>query len=375
MTVGDIAPALLEDWLRERYFHVPVDISSSGVQDYTLGDLRRILGISADDLDAIAFRDSPSLGCEPLRQAVAARVGGRPAEQVMITHGSSEALFLALTALVRPGDEVVVLQPVYQSLSSIAEVLGARLRTWELDPADDFRPDLDRLRAVLTDRTRAVLVNFPHNPTGTTLTPGQYTEFLEILQGHPCYLVWDAAFSELTYDRPPLPDPGATLERVVSVGTLSKAYGLPGLRVGWCLAYPALLRTMTRIRDYLTISTSPLAEVLATAVLRQADHVLGPRLRQAGQNRETLLAWAAENSGRVSLPLPAGGVSAFPAFTNVADATGLCDRLEKLGILVVPGACFGHRDRIRVGFGGRPADLRTGLDVLNDLLEELPPEE
>ncbi|MBO3751471.1 capreomycidine synthase [Streptosporangiaceae bacterium NEAU-GS5] len=370
-TVGDIAPALLEDWLRERYFSASIDISSSGVQDYTLGDLRRRLGISTADLDAVAFRDSPSLGCEPLREAVAARTG-RPAGEVMVTHGSSEALFLALAALIRPGDEIVVLRPVYQSLSSIAEVLGARLRTWTLHPADDFRPDLDRLRAVLTERTRAVLVNFPHNPTGVTLTPGQYAEFLEILRGHPGHLVWDAAFSDLTYDQPPLPDPGLGLERVISVGTLSKAYGLPGLRVGWCLAPAALLPAMTKIRDYLTISTSPLAEMLATAVLRQPESVLGPRLRQARENREALLAWARENTGRVSLPRPAGGVSAFPAFSGVDDVTGLCHRLEERGVLVVPGACFGHPDRMRIGFGGFPQSLRTGLDVLTGLLKRPP---
>lgn len=226
MTIADIAPALLEDWPRERYFNVPIDISSSGVQDYTLGDLRRLLGISAVDLDAIAFRDSPSLGCEPLRQAMAAHVGGHPAEHVMATHGSSEALFLALAALVRPGDEVAVLRPVYQSLSSIAEVLGARLRPWTLDPADGFRPDLDRLRAVLSDRTRAVLVNFPHNPTGVTLTPGEYAEFLDILGRHPCHLVWDGAFSRLTYEHPALPDPdpGAALERAVP-GSLLRPSG------------------------------------------------------------------------------------------------------------------------------------------------------
>ncbi|MFD0480334.1 aminotransferase class I/II-fold pyridoxal phosphate-dependent enzyme [Nonomuraea thailandensis] len=209
---------------------------------------------------------------------------------------------MALAALVRPGDEVVVLRPVYQSLSSIAEVLGARLRPWTLDPADGFRPDLDRLRAVLSDRTRVVLVNFPHNPTGVTLTPGEYAEFLDIVGRHPCHLVWDGAFSRLTHESPALPDPGAVLERAVSVGTLSKAYGLPGLRVGWCLGDPGLLATMTRVRDYLTLSTSPLAETLATAVLRQPDLVLNPRLRQAG--RIARCCWPGHASGTAVFRYP-----------------------------------------------------------------------
>lgn len=371
--IGDIPPAPLEDWLRERYFTTRVDISSSGAETYTLGQLRELFGISIKALDGIPFRDSPSTGCHPLREVIAQRFGDGKPDSVMVTHGSSEALFLALAAVVRPGDEVVVLSPVYHSLSSIARALGARLRVWRLDPARNFAPDLGELRGLISRRTRAVLVNFPHNPTGATLSRGQYDELLELVAARGCHLVWDGAFTELVYDDDPLPDPHLYLDRAISVGTLSKTYGLPGLRVGWCLAPPDVLASMVKIRDYVSISTSPIAEFLATAVLSKGDKIVADRLRQAGHNRELLRAWAWENRDRIDLPVPAGGVSAFPGVRGIGDVTEICVALEDRGVLVVPGFCFDHPDRMRIGFGGDTAELSAGLlaitQALNDLTE------
>jgi capreomycidine synthase len=367
LNIGDIEPALLEDWLRERYFTARIDISSSGVENYSLGDLRRMLAISTGELDDLVFRDSPSLGAEGLRHAVADRFAPGAADRVMITHGSSEGLFLALSAVVRPGDEVVVLSPVYQSLSSIPAALGATLRVWELRPEDDFKPDVGLLRKVLTPRTRAVVVNFPHNPTGTMVDPDSYAELLELVDAADCYLFWDSAFGELVYDRPPLPDPCLALDRCVSFGTLSKAYGLPGMRVGWCVAPPALLAEMIRLRDYVTLSTSPLIELIATAVLRRADEILAPRLATARANRTLLIEWAARHPDLVSLPVPAGGVCAFPGFPNCPDVPAVCDALlAEHGVLVVPGTCFGQPDRMRIGFGGPAGELAAGLARVAD---------
>jgi capreomycidine synthase len=362
MTLADIRPAQLEDWLRERYFGARIDVSSSGVENYSLAELRRLLSIPVSELDSMVFRDSPSAGAEVLRTAVAARSGtGRP-EDVMVTHGSTEGLWLALASVVRPGDEVVVQWPGYHSLTGIAEALGARLRIWRLRVEDDFAPDVAALARLVGPHTRAVVVNFPHNPTGGMPTPDGYAAILATVERYGCYLFWDGAFRDLVYDRPPLPDPAGRLSRCVSFGTLSKAYGLPGLRVGWCIAPREVRAGMVRLRDYVSISTSPLAEMLATHVLRNADVLLGPRLAQAAANRRLLMAWVAGHSDVLSGPAPAGGVCAFPAWTGVEDGTAICAELyDRHGVLVVPGSCFGHPGRVRIGFGGPSRELADGL--------------
>lgn len=369
--LGDIEPALLEDWLRTRYFDATIDISSSGVENYTLGDLRSLLDIGIEELDRLPFRDSPSLGCDPLREAIAARYAPSRPDHVMATNGSTEAIFLALAAIVRPGDEVVVLSPVYQSLSSIAAALGARLKLWELSAADDFAPDLDRLAALVTPRTRAVVVNFPHNPTGAMPDEAGYRRLLELVESAGCYLLWDAALGELFYERPTLPDPAGFMDRCVSFGTMSKAFGLPGLRIGWCVAPPEVLAAMVRLRDYVTLNTSPLNELLATRVMERVEDVVGPWREQARTNRELLLGWAAAHPDLVSLPVPHGGVTGFPAFP-LPDTVVLCDKLlTGHGVLMVPGVCFGHPDRVRLGFGGPTGELKAGLDAVAAVVAEL----
>ncbi|MFI6512054.1 capreomycidine synthase [Streptosporangium sp. NPDC050855] len=363
--------APLENWLRERYFQAKIDISSSGVHNYTFGELRALdpalLGTA--ELDRLMFRDGPSLGDERLRAAVAARVRPGPGHVVMTTHGSSEALFLAFTALVSPGDEVVVTMPAYHSLSALATAAGAVLRPWPLRPENDFVPDLADLRAVLGGRTRLVVVNFPHNPSGSCLDPQGRADLLDLVAGSGATLMWDGAFTDLVYDHPPLADPSRDLDRVLSFGTLSKAYGLPGLRVGWCVVPRGLAHELVRIRDYLTLSLSPLTERIATVAVEHADALIAPRLAEARGNRELLLQWVAASEGGIECPVTRGGVTAFPRFNAHPDVTGTCERLlSEHGVLVVPGQVFGYADRMRIGFSCPRAQLEHGLAALTEEL-------
>src|SRR5262249_23099827 len=150
--------------------------------------------------------------------------------------------------------------PAYQQLFSIAESIGCKLKHWRLRFENSFRPDLSEARDLISRHTRMIVVNFPHNPTGASLTPAEQDELIELAAGAGAYLVWAAAFADLTYDGPGLPDPGERYDRSITLGTLSKAYGLPGLRVGWCLAAPDVLESLVRLRDYTTLSLSPLVE-------------------------------------------------------------------------------------------------------------------
>ncbi|HEX8691001.1 MAG TPA: capreomycidine synthase [Longimicrobium sp.] len=360
-----LPPALLENWMRDYYFRAEVDIGSSGVEDFGFAELRALLGIECDELDRIVFRDSETLGGSELREALARRWTGGGVERVMVTHGSSEANFLLMTALLRAGDEVVVLDPGYQQLHAIAEALGCRLRRWPLRFEHGFAPDLDDLRAQLTPQTRMVVVNFPHNPTGASLTPEGQRELIDAAASVGAYLLWDGAFAELAYDRP-LPDPVLLYDRACSLGTLSKAYGLPGLRVGWCLATPEVLRKMVRVRDYLTLHLSPLVETVARRVIEEADRIVGMRMELARRNRAMVAAWMDEHAEWVRWAPPAGGVCAFPRFPAIPDTESFCRALaEEHGLLLVPGECFGAPGHVRLGFGRGTEVVRDGLDRLS----------
>lgn len=367
----EIAPALLEDWMRDYYFNTAIDIGSSGVENFSMADLRRLLNLTQADLDEVVFNDSPSCGDQRLREAIAKRWGNGDAERAMVASGSSEIIFLIMNALLREGDEVVVLEPCYHALRNLAESIGCELKLWPLRPARGFAPDVEEAKRLISPRTRMVIVNFPHNPTGASLSKAEFEELLNAVAGAGAYLVWDAAFAELTYDAPPLPNPSLCYERAITIGTLSKAYGLAGLRVGWCIAPAELLDGFVHWRDYTTLYLSPLLEMVALRAVEQADVLLKMRLERARTNLELLESWAGQHAEFLEWTRPQGGVTAFPRLTGIAETEAFCRRLaSECNTLVVPGNCFGHPSYIRIGFGGPTEDLQEGLSRLSYLLKD-----
>lgn len=362
----EVVPAHLEYWLRDYYFTTEIDISCSGVENFSFGEIRQLFDITTDELDRIVLHDSRTLGAPELRAAIANRWGNGNYERVMATNGSSEAMYLIMRSLLDPGDEVVVLDPAYQQLFSLAESIGGKLKHWRLRFENSFRPDLSEARHLIGPQTRMIVVNFPHNPTGTSITPAEQNELIELAANAGAYLVWDAAFAELTYDAPPLPDPGERYDRSITLGTLSKGYGLPGLRVGWCLAAPGVLERFVRLRDYTSLALSPLVEHVATRVIENADRLLQPRLAQARHNLELLVSWADRHGDYVSMVRPQGGVTVFMRLHGVADVEDFCRRLvDEYSVLLVPGTSFFRPEYVRLGFGCSTADLTTALSRLS----------
>jgi capreomycidine synthase len=352
--------ARLEKWMRQYYFETDLDLGSSGVQSFSLAELRQLLDIPQSEFDSIVFDDSRTLGDPRLRAAIAAHWGGIDPEQVMATNGSTEANYLIMNALLRPGDEVIVLNPLYQQLYGIAEAIGCRLRTWRLRAEEGFAPNIEDLRRLITPQTRMVIVNFPHNPTGTSISLEQQHELIEIVADAGAYLIWDAAFAEMTYATSPLPHP--RYERCVSMGTLSKAYGLPGLRVGWCVAPADVLAQCERLRDYVSLHLSPLVELIACRALEKAGVLLKIRRAQLRVNLAILAAWIEHQHGWIEWTKPVGGACTFLRLPFVGDTEALCHQLaQKHRVLVVPGICFGYPQHVRLGFGGSREELREGL--------------
>lgn len=364
-----IRPAALEDWLRDRYFQATYDLGCSGVASWSLGDLRTAAGIDLADIDALIFDDGPSNGSADLRQPIADRYYGGAADRVMVTHGSSEAIFTAVASLLEPGDDVVVFTPAYHALLDVAEAVGGKVLACPLALGEAPAVDFARLEDLLARGPKMVIANFPNNPTGATLTDGELRLLVSLVRSSGAYLLWDGAFAELAFAAAPLTDPLLCYERCVSFGTLSKAFGLPGLRVGWCAADPAILARFLPWRDRTTIAVSPLNALIAGHVLRHAGAVLSARRAELEANRMCVAQWLREHSALVAGAVGAGGVTVFPRLVRHESAVPMCTALlDRRGVLVVPGNCFGHEDRFRLGFGCPAPALRHGLSALTDVL-------
>ncbi|WP_354383851.1 capreomycidine synthase [Streptomyces sp. PvR034] len=367
---------MLEEWYRRHLGPDIHDISSSGVHPYTFAEIRDLCRIPAADLDEIVMDDSVSQGGAGIRRAIADRYAGGDADRVLVTHGSSEAIALTLSTLLHPGDRVVVQEGIYHSLGhypraagcEVVELPAASVRDGEIDP--------DVLVELVTPGTAAVIVNFPHNPSGVTLSPRGLKELTARTAAAGAVLVWDAATAEIAHRWDVLPDPGVEGGNTVSYGTLSKTFGLPGLRVGWAIAPKELLTATFPLRDRTTLFLSPLVELVAERAVRHADALIGARAAEARGNLALLTDWMEEHAELVRWTPPEGGVCALPVFRELERAAAGPGEVERFCLellarhrtLLVPGTAFGSPHGARLGFGGPQESFRAGLDGLSRFL-------
>ena len=217
---------------------------------------------------------------------------------------------------------------------------------------------MPRLRELARRRPRMIVVNFPHNPTGVTISREEQDELIAIAAECGAWLVWDNAFGEMTYTAEPLPLPRDRYDKCICFGTLSKSYGLAGLRVGWVLAPPDLLARMALLRDYIALYVSPVLEFFAEAAVRNADRIVALQRDHASTNRQRLLDWAATVPDLVRVAPPHGGVTAFVEFPDQSDVTRLCRELaERHRVLLVPGSASATRSdatRVSASAAARP---------------------
>ncbi|MCB5178805.1 capreomycidine synthase [Streptomyces antimicrobicus] len=369
-------PPVLEEWYRRHLGPDIHDISSSGVHPYTFAEIRDLCRIPASDLDAVVMDDSVSQGGAGIRQAVADRYAGGDADRVLVTHGSSEAIALTLSTLLHPGDRVVVQEGIYHSLGHYPRAAGCDVVTLPLAAVRDGEIDPEVLTALVTPGTAAVVVNFPHNPTGVTLSPQGLKALTERAAVTGAALVWDAATAEIAHRWEVLPDPGADGGDTVSYGTFSKTFGLPGLRVGWAVAPKDLLTATFPLRDRTTLFLSPLVELVAERAMRHADALIAPRAAEARRNLAYLTQWMAEHEDLVRWTPPEGGVCALPVFRELERAGSGPEAVERFCLellarhrtLLVPGTAFGAPHGARLGFGGPEDSFRAGLAGLSQFL-------
>ncbi|MFG3016302.1 capreomycidine synthase [Streptomyces cinerochromogenes] len=371
-------PPVLEEWYRRHLTACRYDISSSGVHPYTFAETRELCGLRVEDLDEVVMDDSVSEGGAGIRRAIADRYCAGDADRVLVTHGSSEAIALTLDALLRPGDRVVVQESIYHSLGYFPRRTGCQVVTLPADRVRDGEIDPDALTGLVTPDTAAVIVNFPHNPSGRTLSPRGLDTLLARVEAVGAVLVWDGATAEIAHRWQPLPDPATRYERTVTYGTFSKTFGLPGLRVGWAITSPELLRATFPLRDRTTLFLSPLVELVAEHAMRHADRLIDRRAAEARRNLGHLTGWAARHRELVDWTPPEGGVCCLLGIRELAtardgtDGTAVeefCrDLLAEHKTLLVPGSAFDAPQAVRLGFGGPEADFRAGLEHLSRFL-------
>ena len=373
-----IPPFELERFQSVHEHRVEINLTESGVEPLEVGEL---LGPDA----AGVLLDQPlaytqSNGTPELRAAVAATLPGATEDHVLVANGGAEANFVACWRLIEPGDEVVVMQPNYGQVQGLAEGFGAIVRPWPLreeraGPASRWAPDVDELRALVTDRTKLIAVCNPNNPTGARLTEAEVAAVCEVAGRHGAWVLSDEIYRGVERDGVETPTVWGRTERVIVTGGLSKAYGLPGLRIGWAVAAPPMAAELWSRRDYTTIAPSALSDRLARHALApdRRTALLERTRRMIAANFPIVVAWLDAHAGSLAWVPPEAGAMAFVRYHQDIGSTALANRLrETEGVLVVPGDHFGLDGHLRIGYGGRAASLREGLARLDRVLADLP---
>lgn len=365
----NIRPFALERYFARYEFSVRHQLSTSDCETITVGELLEAAGIrEPDGLLGLRLGYTESAGDPELREAIAGTYPGISAGMVL-TAAPAEAIFVLFNTLLRPGDRVMVIDPCYQSLSSLPEAIGCEVLPWPLRLEGlEWRLDLDELKkALFAARPPAmVAVNFPHNPTGFLPAESELSEMAELCHRAGVHFFCDEMYRELSlFGRRTLPSACTLSPSAVCLGGLSKSHGLPGLRMGWLVSQnEELIRKTAEMKDYTTICSPPPSEYLAKAALSAAG-ALTARARAIVEENCRLSEERFTADGRFTWIPPAGGSVAFPLYNGKEGATVLSERLiREADTLLLPGPLFGRSDRhFRTGLG------RTGYpEALSRLL-------
>ena len=324
---------------------------------------------------------SQTNGTFELRAAVAATYGDASPAHVQITNGGSEANCIALLALVQPGDRVVVMMPNYLQAPGLVRALGGTVVPWTLLEAPGtggtparWRPDLDSLQALATPGTRAIFICNPNNPTGARLTEAELDEICRIASAAGAWVISDEIYRGAELDGVDTPTAWGRYERVIVTSGLSKAYALPGLRIGWTVAPEPLVNELWGIHDYTTIAPGAVNDRLARIALTPSRReLLLARTRGILRtNYPALRRWIERRAPFLSHIPPEAGAIALVKYAAPVSSAELVERIrEEESVLVVSGSSVGMEGYLRIGFGCDPEFLLGALDRLGTVIDTL----
>jgi len=364
-------PFELEQWQSLYETTVKFNLADSGVQPVTLREL-----ISTPEAVEALLRTPlhyPAVnGTMRLRELIAGLYPGAGPENVLVTVGAAEANGITVAALTQPGDHVIVMEPGYRQVSGVSRNAGCEVEAFHLRRDSDWRPDLDELDRLIRPTTRLIAVTNPNNPVGTILTAGEIDRITAAAERCGAWMLADEVYrgTERLSDMETASFYGR-YDRVVATGSMSKTYGLSGLRTGWLVAPPEVIDAAWRRHEYATISTGMLSMTLAETALTEPlrTQLLGRNRALIRSGYERIEKWIAASGGIVSIVPPAATALAFVYYALDLPSLEVAHALrERASVLVGAGAHFGVEHHLRITHGLAPAYMDQALERISETL-------
>ena len=353
---------------------VDINLSESGVHPLTVGELLELAGVDGR-LDDIRLGYGQSNGSDELRARIASLYAGATDANVLVTVGGAEANFASFWHLMESEGKAAVILPNYGQVPGLLESFGSRVAPVHLREEDGWQPDLDALAGALEGGARFVLVTNPNNPTGAALTPEARAGIADLTAEHEAWILADEVYSgaevAAAHETPSF---WGSHERVLVTNSLSKAYGLPGLRLGWIVGPSDAIAELWGRTDYTTICPASVSDALATIALEgpTRSRILDRTRGIVGANLGVLRDWMASQEGRFAYRPPDAGAICYVRYDAPINSTEFAEKLRtEKSVLVVPGDHFGMDSYLRLGFGNPRDELLEGLGRIRAAFDEV----
>lgn len=371
----EIKDFLVEQWLNTYEDNAKYNIAETCVDSVSLNQLFELLGNKEEILNTIVntrLTYGHIYGRPKLKQNIATMYENLSENNIITTNGAIGANFLSLYSLVEPKDEVISVFPTYQQMYSIPESFGAKVKLLKLKPENQFLPDLDELKSLVTKNTKVICINNPNNPTGSLMEEDMLKEIVEIAKSVDAYIHSDEVYRGLYPEEDvKIPSIVDLYEKGISIGSMSKVFSLAGLRLGWIAASEDIISEMIKRRDYNIISCGMIDEIIATYVLDNKEIILKRNHNIIKENLKILDDWVKEEP-RVSYVKPRAATTAFIRYNLDIPSADFCKGLfEDTGVLVVPGKAFGMEGCFRIGYAFDKEHLITGLKKISEYMDKL----
>ncbi|PYX74748.1 MAG: aminotransferase [Acidobacteria bacterium] len=363
-----LKPFMLDAWLDQYEHDIEFDLGASTGPTWTVNDILAL----ADDETRHRFLNhnlvySRPAGADSLREAIA-EMQGVPIEAVQIMTGASEALVALMWLAAEPGANVIIPLPGYAPFAALPESLGLETRFYRVRRENGFRIDPDEIKRLADSKTKLILVNSPHHPTGATISDGEMEALHDFSAERGIQLVSEEVYHPIYHGRQT--KSLARLPHATVISDLSKAFSLPGVRTGWMIEHNARRRQQYwTARAYFTVSNATTAEILSEIAIRKRDVVLGRAQETATRNLKLLESFMATHRDVLGWIPPQGGMTAFPWLVSGESARPFCQAATEHGILLAPGDCFDAPSHFRLGFAAAGDNFSKALDRFGEFVK------
>lgn len=357
-----LADFKVEQWMNENEGQAKYNLTDTCASSFSMEDLLQMTQV---DLSKLVLDYGEIQGSLAFRKEVLSLYKTGSVDNITSTNGCLEANVLVMETILEPEDHVIACVPGYQQFTSYPKSLGCEVSQIELLPENLWQPKLQDFLDAIKDNTKLIILNNPNNPTGTQYDLPFLKELIQVCDQREIYILCDEVYRNP--DR--LPSISDLYQRGISTSSLSKMYGLAGLRLGWIKAECDLIKKINSRRDYTMISTGPLLDALGQAALAHKDSILQRTNMILDQNRAFLKHWL-QDQDVFDCVVPENGTVCFLGIKDMKDSIAMAQYLLKEhGIFFVPGACFDKEGYMRLGLGQDPQQFQEGLMILFDILK------